>query len=63
MKRDPLIVAPNDSLLSVSSAMTDLECHGYALVADKDKKLLGILSSGDILDRMMVLHSKDDFDA
>lgn len=63
MNSKPLIIRPDDSLLSVSAELNTPECHGYALVADQDNRLVGVLSSGDILDRLRQLHSGDDFDA
>ncbi|MDX8397558.1 MAG: CBS domain-containing protein [Mariprofundaceae bacterium] len=50
MNKKPLIVNQNESLLSVSAALTDFGQHEYAIVADDELQLQGIISAGDILD-------------
>lgn len=54
MDVDPLMVNHDESLLSVAAAMVSFTKHEYAMVVDKQQKLLGIVSAGDILDRMQV---------
>ena len=50
---DPaLLVHANESLLSVSAALCTFGKHEYALVVDDDNVLLGVISAGDILDRL-----------
>ncbi|MDQ7002315.1 MAG: CBS domain-containing protein [Ghiorsea sp.] len=48
----PLLVAKDESLLSVAAAIAAHGKHEYALVVDKHKKLLGVISAGDILNRL-----------
>lgn len=55
MHDKPLLVRESSSILSVASALLKVSTHGYALVVNQDNVLLGILSSGDILNR---LHSR-----
>lgn len=50
MDPKPLLVGPNEELLSVAAAMISYGKHEYALVADLDKQLLGVISAGDVLD-------------
>jgi len=52
MDKKPLIVNRHESLLSVAAAMVSFTKHEYAAVVDSNKHLLGIVSAGDILDRM-----------
>jgi len=47
-----LLVHANESLLSVSASLSTFGKHEYALVVDEDNALLGVISAGDILDRM-----------
>jgi len=49
MDHKPLVVSPNESLLSVAAAMINFGKHEYALVAETGK-LLGVISAGDVLD-------------
>ncbi|HID36970.1 MAG TPA: CBS domain-containing protein [Ghiorsea sp.] len=49
MDSSPLLVHKEDSLLSVAAAISSHGKHEYALVADDHKKLLGVISAGDIL--------------
>jgi CBS-domain-containing membrane protein len=49
MDAEPLLVKPDASLLSVAAALISHGKHAYALVADTDKKLLGVISAADIL--------------
>jgi len=48
----PLLVAKDESLLSVAAAIASHGKHEYALVVDDNKKLLGVISAGDILNRL-----------
>jgi len=48
----PLTVHADDSLLSVSAALCSFGKHEYALVVDDNNCLLGVISAGDILDRL-----------
>jgi CBS domain-containing protein len=48
----PLLVAKDESLLSVAAAIASHGKHEYALVVDENKKLLGVISAGDILNRL-----------
>ncbi|MDX8388745.1 MAG: CBS domain-containing protein [Ghiorsea sp.] len=59
MSKKPLLVQPNESLLSVAAALSSFGRHEYAMVVDKDNKLLGIISAGDILDRLQVKASEE----
>ncbi len=54
MDKKPLMVNRDESLLSVAAAMISFTKHEYAMVVDANKRLLGIVSAGDILDRMKV---------
>jgi len=59
MDKNPLTVQRDESLLSVAAAMVSYTKHEYAMVVDDQKRLLGIISAGDVLDRM----KRDDDDA
>ena len=63
MDPNPLLVSNDESLLSVAAAMISFGKHEYALVVDKQKKLLGIISAGDILDQLQTLKQDDRNDA
>jgi len=52
MNTSPLLVRPEDALLSVAADLCSHGRHEYALVVNKEKKLLGIVSAGDILGRL-----------
>jgi len=52
MERKPLLVKRDESLLSTAAALTAFGKHEYALVVDEDKRLIGVISAGDILDRL-----------
>lgn len=54
MDGKPLTVNRNESLLSVAAAMISFTKHEYAMVVDNQNHLLGIVSAGDVLDRMKV---------
>ena len=63
MDATPLLVNRDESLLSVAAAMISFGKHEYALVVDHQKKLLGIISAGDILDQLQLLKLDDGNDA
>ncbi|MDQ6998673.1 MAG: CBS domain-containing protein [Mariprofundus sp.] len=52
MDDKPLTVNRGESLLSVAAAMISFTKHEYAMVIDDHRHLLGIVSAGDVLDRM-----------
>lgn len=52
METKPLLVKRDESLLSTAAALTALGNHEYALVVDEEKRLIGVVSAGDILDRL-----------
>ncbi|MDX8383088.1 MAG: CBS domain-containing protein [Ghiorsea sp.] len=52
MQIKPLLVSNKESLLSVAASLSAFGRHEYALVVDDKKKLLGVISAGDILDRL-----------
>ncbi len=52
MDAKPLKVQADESLLSVAAAMISYKKHEYAMVIDDDGCLLGIISAGDVLDRL-----------
>jgi len=54
MDEKPLTVNRNESLLSVAASMISFTKHEYAMVVDDQHHLLGIISAGDVLDRMKV---------
>ena len=58
MQKKPLIVQPDESLLSVASTLTAFGRHEYALVATPENKLMGIISAGDILDKLQLAASE-----
>ena len=50
MEDKPLLISPEDSLLSVAASLVSLAKHEYAVVVDKQRRILGVISSGDLLD-------------
>lgn len=54
METKPLMVNLKESLLSVAAAMISFTKHEYAMVVDDEKHLHGIISAGDILDRLQI---------
>ncbi len=52
MNTTPLVVAHNESLLSVAASVCAYGRHEYAMVVDDEKRLLGVISAGDILDAL-----------
>jgi len=52
METTPLLVNRDESLLSTAAALTAFGKHEYALVVDEKKRLIGVISAGDILDRL-----------
>ncbi len=49
MDRDPTIVHENESLLSITAALITYDRFDYALIADDENVLLGIIAASDIL--------------
>ena len=57
MDKNPLTVHPDESLLAVASTLvSDKRQNVYALVIDDERHLLGVISSGDIIDHFRSLH-------
>jgi len=52
METSPLLVKRDESLLSTAAALIAFGKHEYALVVDEEKRLIGIISAGDIVDRV-----------
>jgi len=52
MDDKPTVVHADESLLSVTAALITYDRFEYALVADTDNRLVGIISSSDILKRL-----------
>jgi len=52
MDDNPTIVSADESLLSVTAALITYDRFEYALIADDDERLVGIISSSDILRRL-----------
>ncbi|MES0371807.1 MAG: CBS domain-containing protein [Mariprofundaceae bacterium] len=63
MDRDPTIVMESESLLSVTAALITYDRFEYALVVDKQQKLLGIVASSDILRCLNKFSPEELFDA
>jgi len=61
--KESLMIKPEESLLSVATALIGFRKHEYALVVDEQKHLLGIISAGDILEAMHGLLSGEVTDA
>ncbi len=55
MDDEPLLVSPDQSLLSVAASLLNFGKHEYALVADDDRRLMGVISAGDLLDCLRAL--------
>ncbi len=49
MERKPTTVRDDESLLSVTAALITYDRFEYVLVVDRNRRLLGIISSSDIL--------------
>ena len=52
MNHEPLLVSKNESILSVAASLSAFGRHEYAMVVDEQQHLLGLISAGDILDRL-----------
>ena len=52
MDEHPTIVHAEESLLSVTAALISFDRFEYVLVADAEERLVGIISSSDILRRL-----------
>ncbi|GAV20927.1 inosine 5-monophosphate dehydrogenase [Mariprofundus micogutta] len=60
MDPKPLTVGEEESLLSVAAAMITYTKHEYAVVIDAQHHLLGVVSAGDILDRLKLTEQGGD---
>lgn len=60
MDKNPLLVHGKDSLLSVAAALTAYGKHEYAIVVDEQQHLSGVISAGDILDRLRCILKEGD---
>jgi len=58
MDTSPLFVNKGDSLLSIAAAISAHGKHEYALVLAEDSTLIGVVSAGDILDRLKLKTSE-----
>ena len=58
MSKKPLCVNQSESILSVAAALSSFGRHEYAMVINSEKHLLGIISAGDILDRLAEVGSE-----
>ncbi|MDX8395272.1 MAG: CBS domain-containing protein [Mariprofundaceae bacterium] len=59
MDENPTIVHADESLLSVTAALITHDRFEYALVADKDERLVGIISSRDVMSCLNNLDSEE----
>jgi predicted transcriptional regulator len=62
MDKNPTIVSADESLLSVTAALITYDRFEYALVADEER-LVGIISSSDILRRLAKFPQENSDDA
>jgi CBS domain-containing protein len=53
---EPFVIKPEESLLSVASALVTHALHDCVLVAGADEKLLGIITASDVLGRIRGMH-------
>jgi len=63
MDKNPTIVHADESVLSVTAALITYDRFEYALVADADERLVGIISSSDILRRLAKFPQENSDDA
>ncbi len=63
MDEKPTIVSEDESLLSVTAALITYDRFEYALVTDDDDRLVGIISSSDILRRLAKIPHENSDDA
>lgn len=63
MDDKPLLVRKDDSILSVAAAMISFGRHELALVVDEQKRLVGVISAGDILNHLKQKNAHDHGDA
>ena len=63
MDETPILVKDSESLLSIAAALTTFGKHEYALVVNDDKRLVGVISAGDILDRLSTMVESIENDA
>jgi len=60
MEKAPLLIVKGESLLSVSASILNTGKHEYALVVDDAQHLLGIISTGDILEFLGSIKNEGD---
>jgi len=63
MDSNPTIVHADESVLSVTAALITYDRFEYAMVADDDERLVGVISSSDILRRLAHDPQEPDDDA
>jgi len=63
MDEKPTVVHADESLLSVTAALITYDRFEYALVVDADERLVGIISSSDILRRLAKFPQENSDDA
>ncbi len=63
MLEKPIIVRPDESLLSVAASLISLHRFEYALVADEEMHLLGVISSNDLLRKLQEFKADEAWDA
>jgi len=63
MEKAPLLITSHTSLLSVSASILSAGKHEYALVTDDAQHLLGIISTGDVLEFLSAFKEGDLSDA
>jgi len=63
MDKEPTIVHADESILSVTAALITYDRFEYAMVADTSERLLGIISSSDILNRLAITGAESSDDA
>ncbi len=52
MNTKPLMIEHTDSIISIAAKLVGHGGHEYALINDANNKLIGVISSGDILDAL-----------
>jgi len=51
----PFVIKPEESLLSVAAALVTHAEHDFVLVTDGDDKLIGVITSSDVLGKLRVM--------
>ena len=59
MDDKPLLVKKDDSILAVAAAMISFGRHELALVVDEQKRLVGVISAGDILNHLKQVNAHE----